>query len=543
MAITSIFGLQSGFNTSEVVEKLIALQQRPLEAKVSDRELEVEKLDLLKEFRGLLNTFKSTVRLMNVRDRLVSIDGSFVADTSGGENARVGVTTTLNSPIGTYSIDVNQLAQNAIVESDDLFNLTTSTFHTGFTNGTLNVTVGGVANNLTIAPGATLQEVTDQINNNVSGVTATIVDTGSSPDPYRLVITGDDEGSANTVSVSFTPGFFGAARNFSDVQVAQDALFDFEGISYTRSTNIVSDVLTGTTLSLEALGPGTIQITQDTEAIRGKVDDFVEQYNAIRAFVNQNAKFDSDTLEAGPLFGNVSVRSLEQSLARLVSSEVQGLSTSFSFLSQVGIRTGDDGLLELDEAELSSALASDPTGVVNLFINSGSASNPNVTFGSAASTTEEGTFELQVTGGVPELRKVGESTFTPAVAGPGDTFIGAAGTTAEGLVFSITPSELAVDGSKGTIEVSLGVAEKLNRIVTFNTDTTLNSPLQGDINTTTGTIEDLNETILRLDDRLALFEENIKKEFIRLEQLLGELDSQRRAVESSLANLPSLLSK
>ncbi|MGP0629399.1 flagellar filament capping protein FliD [Nitrospina sp. 32_T5] len=541
MAITSIFGLQSGFNTSEVVEKLIALQQRPLEAKVSDRELEVEKLDLLKEFRGLLNSFKSTVRLMNVRDRLVSIDGTFVADTSGGENARVGVTTTLNSPLGNYSIDVNQLARKGIVQSDERFSSASASY--SVFGGTLEITVAGVQTDITITGTDTVQEVVDKINASTADVTAKVVDDGAGANPISIVIEGNQTGASQTVSAFFDGTFGFDDQTFTSTQSSQDALFNFEGISYTRSTNIVSDVLTGTTLSLEALGPGTIQITQDTEAIRGKVDDFVEQYNAIRAFVNQNAKFDSDTLEAGPLFGNVSVRSLEQSLARLVSSEVQGLSTSFSFLSQVGIRTGDDGLLELDEAELSSALASDPTGVINLFINSGSASNPNVTFGSAASTTEEGTFELQVTGGVPELRKVGESTFTPAVAGPGDTFIGAAGTTAEGLVFSITPAELAVDGSKGTIEVSLGVAEKLNRIVTFNTDTTLNSPLQGDINTTTGTIEDLNETILRLDDRLALFEENIKKEFIRLEQLLGELDSQRRAVESSLANLPSLLSK
>ncbi|WP_042251229.1 flagellar filament capping protein FliD, partial [Nitrospina gracilis] len=532
------------FNTSEVVEKLIALQQRPLEAKVSDRELEVEKLDLLKELRGLLNTFKSTVRLMNVRDRLVSIDGTFIADTTGGENARVGVTTTLNSPIGNYSIDVNQLAQKGIVQSDDRFSSASDIYSPGFFGaGTLEITVAGIQTDISITNTDTVQQVVDKINASAADVTAKVVDDGSGATPISIVIEGNKTGSSQTVSAFFDGPFGFGDKFFTSIQSSQDALFDFEGVSYARSTNIVSDVLTGTTLSLEALGPGTIQITQDTEAIRGKVDDFVEQYNAIRAFVNDNAQFDPDTLEAGPLFGNVSVRSLEQSLARLVSSEVQGLSTSFSFLSQVGIKTGDDGLLELDEAKLSSALASDPTGVVNLFINSGSASNPNVTFGSAATTTEEGTFELQVTGGVPELRKVGESTFVPAVAGPGDTFIGAAGTTAEGLVFSITAAELASDGNKGTIEVSLGVAEKLNRLVTFNTDTTLDSPLQGDINTTTGTIEDLNETILKLDDRLALFEENITKEFIRLEQLLGELDSQRRAVESSLANLPSLLSK
>ncbi|CAI2718042.1 flagellar filament capping protein FliD [Nitrospina watsonii] len=537
MAITSIFGLQSGFNTSEVVEQLIALQQRPLEAKVSERELQIDKLDLFKELRTLAGSFKSLVRTMDIRDRMLNKVGDFLGDTS---TAKVGVNTSVNSPTGAFDINVTQLAQTGIVQSDDRFSAATDTYNPGLDGEFFRITVGSTVTDITVGGDETVQEIVDLINASAADVTAKVVDDGSAT-PISIVIEGNQTGSSQDVTARYFEG--GTDQFFTSIQTAQDSTFTLDSISYTRSTNTVNDVITGTTLSLDALGSGTINISIDTDNIRTKIEDFVKQFNEVQTFIDEQAFFDSDTLESGPLFGQFSVRNLEETLSNLVSSQVTGLSSSFSFLSQIGISTQDDGTLVLDSAKLSSALVSDPEGVANLFITSGSATDANVDFLNANSKTEQGTFELQVTGGVPELRKVGEASFTAAVQGPGSTFIGAAGTSAEGLVFSIDSSELASNGSKGTIAVSIGVAEKLDRVLTFNTDTTQNGPLMGDINTTTEQIEDLNEVILRLDDRLKLFEDRIRNQFIQLEVILGQLDAQRKAVESSLSNLSGLLKK
>ncbi|MCF8720353.1 flagellar filament capping protein FliD [Nitrospina gracilis] len=537
MTITSIFGLQSGFNTSEIVDKLIALQQRPLEAKVSERELQIEKLDLLKQLRSLADSFESVVRQMDVRDRLLKKVGDFLGDTS---TAKVGINTSVFSPTGSFAINVTQLAKVGIVRSDDNFSSATSVYSPD-DPGSMDITVGGVLTSVAITNTDTLQDVVDKINASAADVTAKVVDSGSGATPFSIVIEGNTTGSTQTVSALFVEA--GADQTFTSIQTAQDALFTLDTISYTRSSNTVNDVITGTTLTLDALGSGAINISIDADSIRTKVEDFVDKFNELKEFFDENAFFDSDSLESGPLFGQFSVRNLKETLSDLVSSEVTGLSSSFTFLSQIGIRTQDDGSLAIDDAALTSALISDPEGVANLFYITGSATNVNVDFISATSKTEEGTFELQVTGGVPEIRKVGEASFTPAVQGPGNTFIGASGTSAEGLAFSIDSSELGTDGSKGTITVSVGIAEKLDRLLTFNTDTTQDGPLMGDINTTTEKIEDLNDVILRLDDRLRLFEEQIQQEFIQLEVVLGQLDAQRQAIQSSLTNLSGLLKK
>ncbi|WP_187291969.1 flagellar filament capping protein FliD, partial [Nitrospina gracilis] len=354
-----------------------------------------------------------------------------------------------------------------------------------------------------------------------------------------IVITGNQSGIANAVSAVFDEP--GRDQTFSSTQAAQDAVFTLDNIQYNRSSNIVDDLIDGTTLTLEAEGSGTIQISISTDEIEDKIEAFVEEYNEILAFIEKNAFFDSDTLETGPLFGSASLRQLKQNLADQVSAKVQGLSGDLNYLSTIGIATRGDGTLELDSAKLASALSSDPQGVINLFITSGSASHSEVEFVSASEFTEEGEFELRVIDGVPHLRKSGETEFVAAVAGPGNTYIGAQDTSAEGLVFSIDPAELETDGDKGTLTVSIGIAEKLDRALTESTRESGDSALAADINTTTKKIEDLNEVILMLDDRLKLFEDNLRHQFIRLETILGQLNSQREAVQASLANLPGAL--
>ncbi|MGP0565105.1 MULTISPECIES: flagellar filament capping protein FliD [unclassified Nitrospina] len=535
MSITSIFGIQSGFNTSEVIEKLIALQQRPLEAKVSERELQIERLDLFKQLRQNANSFKSLVRTMDGRDQMTVKVGSFLGNT---DTAKVDVITSVTSPSGSFAINVTQLARVGIVRSDDNYASATSVYSPDDA-GTLEITVGSTQTDISITDTDTLQDVVDKINASSADVTARVVDSGSGQTPFSIVITGNQTGAENAVSAVFNEP--GPDQTFSSTQAAQDALFTLDNIQYARSSNIVDDVIDSTTLTLEAEGSGTIQISISTEEIEDKVEAFVEEYNQILAFIDKNAFFDSDTLESGPLFGSASLRQLKQNLADLVSAKVQGLDGDLDYLSTIGIATRGDGTLELDSAKLSSALSSDPQGVINLFITSGSASHSEVEFVSASEFTEEGEFELRVIGGVPHLRKSGETDFVAAVAGPGNTYIGAQDTSAEGLVFSIDPAELGTDGDKGTLTVSIGIAEKLDRALTASTKESGNSALSADINATTEKIEDLNEVILMLDDRLKLFEDNLRQKFIRLETILGQLNSQREAVQASLANLPGML--
>jgi flagellar hook-associated protein 2 len=246
----------------------------------------------------------------------------------------------------------------------------------------------------------------------------------------------------------------------------------------------------------------------------------------------------ADTGETSVLFANFTVQNLQQKLRATASQQILGVSGDFSYLSQIGIRTLSDGTLSIDDGELTDALAEDVTNVSELFSSKGSTTSSAVTFVGFTSKTVSGGYTLQVSNGVPQLATSGSSTFVDAT-GTGNFFAGADGTDSEGLNFRIAS---LTDGSYGTITLTLGVAEIINRILANLTDASLDGPLEAEIDTATETIKDYDETIIDLEERLVLFEEDLREKFTNLEVLLGRLNSQRDAFEQSIDGIRALFS-
>ena len=69
MAITSIFGISSGFDTASLVEKLIALQARPMDLKLAQVQAKETKLEAFQSLRTHLQTFQSVLNSMGTVDR------------------------------------------------------------------------------------------------------------------------------------------------------------------------------------------------------------------------------------------------------------------------------------------------------------------------------------------------------------------------------------------------------------------------------------------------------------------------------------------
>jgi len=63
--------------------------------------------------------------------------------------------------------------------------------------------------------------------------------------------------------------------------------------------------------------------------------------------------------------------------------------------------------------------------------------------------------------------------------------------------------------------------------------------MTSELDSITKSIDDLNDTLLRMDERLELFEKNLRQEFINLEIILGRLDAQRNAFQQALQGLSS----
>jgi flagellar hook-associated protein 2 len=541
MEFTSIFGIQSGFDSASLVQKLIALEARPIDLKLAQLQSKETELEAFQSLRTHLQTFQSVLNGIGTVDRF-NVNSATFTKTAGTGNV-LNLATTSSASVGTHNITVNTLAQQGTVLSDTGYNASTDVVALSG-NPTLihfvELVVGGAITQIPISATPTVQDVVDAINASAADVTASIIDDGSAGNPLKIQIQGNQPGTTNAVTTRIFHRHTNGNEHtegpdFNTTQAASDASVTVDGTTFTRSSNSISDIITGVTLNLESLGSGTLTITTDNTAITGNIQDFVDAFNELTGFIDEQTEFNPETFATGILFGNSSVQNLETTLRRIATGQVTGTGGTFEFLSQIGITTQDDGKLALDEVKLDAALATDLDSVVSLFTSSGSATDTNVTFVGFTDNTVSGTYDVRVVGGVPQLSPAGAGTFIDAVNN-GAFFTGAVGTDAEGLSFSM--ASLA-DGIYGTISLSVGVIPRLNQEISVLIDSSQQGPLTSELDSITESIDDLNETLLRMDDRLELFEKNIRQQFVNLEIILGRLDAQRNAFQQALQNLGS----
>jgi len=252
----------------------------------------------------------------------------------------------------------------------------TFTSSTADTNVT-DLTVSATTKKISLAAGAdTPEAIVAAINASGTNLRAQLVNTGDgSPNPFQVVITGAS-GASNAFEVNFdygtgsgTPGLVFANGNVSN-QTATDALLKVDGITYTRSTNSISDAVQGLTFDLKATttGPANINLTRDISAIKNKMKALLTAYKDANDILTEVSNPKS-TLETygKTLIGDSTVRILKQQLRGMFSGISSTAGTKVGSLSQMGFKIDEKGVMTLDEDKLDNALNNHFDDVMNSF--------------------------------------------------------------------------------------------------------------------------------------------------------------------------------
>jgi len=179
----------------------------------------------------------------------------------------------------------------------------------------------------------------------------------------------------------------------NQLAAAKDASFTLDGLSITRSSNTVSDVLSGVTINLlKDTGQPTVNLTisPDINTIKSNIQAFVNQYNQIIKTFNNVASFDPQTLTSGPLFGDVTIQNAVNSITQIITGSVTGL-TGVSTLAQLGITLDQTNQLNIDDTTLTNALNGNLAAVAKVFQAVGTSTDSGVAFISATEKTKPST--------------------------------------------------------------------------------------------------------------------------------------------------------
>jgi flagellar hook-associated protein 2 len=358
----SFSGLATGLDTKAIIDALVGVRRKPillLEARKSDFNAVKTQFET---FRAKLGALRDAADALRQGDEFLA----FSAASSVPEV--LGVSADGSASASSFTVTVNALAQGEVEVSQGYADFDATSVGTG----TLSISVAGTAHDIAIASGAdTLEGVAEAINDAEIGVSATIVNTGTGTAPYQLVLSADETGAENTIVVA-GGGLSGGAQalSFTQTQAGTNASLSVNGVTVQRSTNVIDDVVSGVTFTLLSTGASTVTLNPDTEAMKSRVQTYVNAHNELIDFVNGQLTVDEDAEQAGALSGELLVRTVTSNLLSLhARSGFPG--GSLSTLSQAGVELTKDGKLAFDGDTFDAAADENLEDLVALFATRG----------------------------------------------------------------------------------------------------------------------------------------------------------------------------
>lgn len=396
MASISSLGAGSGLDLSGILNNLMSVEQQPLvnlQKKEASYQARISGLGSLKSVLSSLQT---------AAGNLLPATGKTMAEKYSAYSAKVTdtaiatATATSSSVPGTYSLEVSALAYQQRIATTTPGAPPTSPYADAsavIAQGTLTIEFGSLSGGTYTADStrkldividssnATLGGLRDAINKANGGVSAAIV-TGTAG--AQLVLTSKETGTKNVMQLSGLTGFdynpVTATGSFTQDaaqggQAATDAALKVNGIAATSSSNVVSGVLEGVSLTLlKTGGPTSVSVSKDTTtALSSALSAFVKSYNEANTMLNNLGAYDAKTKEAGVLQGQAVVRGTQSQLRNLVFGTATGGTSAYQHLTDIGISFDKAGALTLDSSKLSKALEADYDNVLTLVENVGGA--------------------------------------------------------------------------------------------------------------------------------------------------------------------------
>ncbi|QTN40192.1 flagellar filament capping protein FliD [Marinobacter salsuginis] len=406
MASISSLGIGSGVLTSDLVDQLVAAERAPTEERLTQKTEQTQSLiSAYGKLRSAITELRLPMRQLSAPDNLKAFSAS-----SSNEEISVSVDSTKASR-GTYSVEVTSLAGAQALASRDVF---ADRDATSVGQGRLTLNVGDKTTNITIdSSNDTLQGLANAINDSDAGVSAGVIDTG---DGFQLVLSADETGTANAVSISVADDSVGtgtdnqglsrfafnsgmdADSGLRETIAATDAVMEINGVEITRATNSFENVIDGLTFDLTATGSSVIKVQQDLGAVTDRVQGFVDKFNALQSTIDSLAGFNAEAGVGSLLTGDSTVRSIQNQLRQVLTRVVPGLENSaVRSLADVGITTNfETGGLEFDRARFEEQLKANPDDVTALFAEQGRTTDSQVEFVRSGLNTEPGKYDINI---------------------------------------------------------------------------------------------------------------------------------------------------
>ncbi len=345
-----------------------------------------------------LKHVSETTKLADLRDKKGISFGSFQITASDGTTATVSLSQGTHSTIGDVlkTINATGLAVTARVnahgdgielvdEAGGAGVLTVTQLGSGSTakdlgilgaadadrDGDNTILTGTFAQVVEIDSNDTLDEVVKKINAAGLGITAAVINDGTSDTPFRLTITSRTPGASGRVffNTDATELGLNTLAEGKDAAIVLGDPAASNPIIVTGGSNTFTNLITGLTLNAAATSdvPVDISVDRDVDSVVNDVTTFVQAFNDTLDRIDELTMFVPDTNERGILLGDNTVELIRTRMYREVSRVAAIPDSELKRLSNVGITIGSGARLQFDEERFREEFEKDPEAVKSLF--------------------------------------------------------------------------------------------------------------------------------------------------------------------------------
>lgn len=417
---------------------------------------------------------------------------------------------------------------------------------------------------ITLDDGDSLSEVVLKFNavSDATGISASTIKV--SDGNYRVLFSATQTGLANDFdlndvgTVSSDPSGVMASVGITDTKSAADAVFKFNGVDITRSSNSINDIVSNVTFNILQATPTepdptevTVSVSPDTDVARGGIINFINAYNDLKVFAAKQTEIASGGgfADSALLANNFTFRNLSTNIEAQLTSFVSGITGGDpDRLADLGITFIDvpetldspeiSNVLTLDETVLNSVLSTNYDGVRNVFEFNFTADSTDLAVFSRTNALGVNSFSLNINPGTSTFEATydiggGPVTINLDATALGDpatgyTLTGQDGTVLEGLSLLYTSTNVA------TINVTTtqGIADRLFNLTEAPAKTTEGAITQ-EINALADKDAQLTEEIARIDEQIEIFREQQLFKFQQLEAALTRVNTLLQSIDAN----------
>ena len=424
MASIESLGLGSGVLTTDLVDKIISAEKEVTELRLDNRKELIEaKITAYGEIQSLMSTMQSAV------NKLASPSTSGATKATSSDEGILTVSSSITADPGSYSVEVLNTAKSHSLATAayDSFNeiigtgKLTFSFGTNTYDGSGNITgqdqnTDRKIETITIDDSnRTLSGIRDAINNAGIGVNATIINDGNG---YRLQVVSSESGVENAMRIEATDASGNAlttglaalaynetqngSSNLEETSRAENAQLSVNGLNITRSSNTVTEVINGVTLTLNSADVGktvNVNVSPDTEALTENIQAFVDAFNELKGFTDDLSGYAAETEQAGLLLGDSTIRSIQSQVRALISQPIAGLNGKYRSLTELGVNTDRNNgyLLEFNTTQFQKAIGEERESIVGILAKTGSTTDSQIVYVNDSVNTYAGTYDINLT--------------------------------------------------------------------------------------------------------------------------------------------------